>query len=83
MLCGKKFNYFGLGFNGEHVSHFNKSFTVGVQEGKVGLNRGGEGLDLGGERTMQCADDVLYSCTLETCMALSTNVSPLHSIKKQ
>ena len=33
-------------------------------------------------RTMQCADDVLFTCTLETCMGLSTNVTPINSVKK-
>ena len=40
-------------------------------------------LTLGGEHTMQCADDVLLSCTLETCMVLLTNVTPINSIKKR
>ena len=31
---------------------------------------------LGDECTMQCADDVLLSCTLETCMVLQTNCHP-------
>ena len=29
---------------------------------------------------MQCADDVFLRCTLETCMVLSTNVTPINSI---
>ena len=32
---------------------------------------------------MQCAYDVLLSCTLETYMVLQTNVTPINSIKKQ
>ena len=32
---------------------------------------------------MQCEDDVLLSCTLETCMILWTNVTPINSIKKE
>ena len=50
----------------------------------------GKGGDMGTERdfdgadgcTMQCADDVLLSCTLDTCMSLQTNVTPINSIKK-
>lgn len=34
----------------------------------------------GGERMMQYADDVLLVCTLETCMVLSTTVTPINSI---
>ena len=36
---------------------------------------------LGDGCTMQCADDVLVSCTLESCMVLGTNVTPINSIK--
>lgn len=32
-------------------------------------------------RMIQCADDVLLSCTLETCMVLGTNVTSVNSIK--
>ena len=38
-------------------------------------------LTLGGKCTMQHADDVLLSYTLETCMILLTNVTPINSIK--
>lgn len=34
------------------------------------------GLFWAGERTLQCADDVLLSYILETCMILSTNATP-------
>ena len=37
---------------------------------------------LGKGHTMQCADDVLLSCTLETCMVLLINVTPINSKKK-
>ena len=40
-------------------------------------------LTLGGECTRQYADDVLQCCTLETCMVLLTNVTPINSIKKR
>ena len=40
-------------------------------------------LTLGGEHTMQCADDVLLSCTLETCMVLLINVTPINSVNKK
>ena len=36
----------------------------------------------GDGRMMQCADDVLLSCTLETYMVFETNVTPINSIKK-
>ena len=33
---------------------------------------------------MQCVDDVLLSCTLETCMFLQTNVIPINlNFKKE
>ena len=32
---------------------------------------------------MKCADDVLLSCILETCMVLWTNVTPVNSIFKK
>ena len=38
---------------------------------------------LGDGHTMQYADDVLLSCTLETCMILLPNVPPKNSIKKR
>ena len=38
-------------------------------------------LTLGGEYMMHYTDDVLLSCTLETCMVLLTNVTPINSIK--
>ena len=41
----------------------------------------GRDLTLGGEHTIECAGDVLKSCTLETCMFLLTNVTPINSIK--
>ena len=33
-------------------------------------------------RMVQHSDDVLLSCTLETCMILQTNVTPINSISK-
>ena len=41
----------------------------------------GRDLTLGNESTMQGADDVVLSCTLETCMVLLTNVTPINPIK--
>ena len=38
-------------------------------------------LNLGGEHTMRYADDVLLSCTLEYCMVLLTNTTPISGIK--
>ena len=35
----------------------------------------------GDKCTMQCAGDVLSSCTLETGMVLLTDVTPINSIK--
>lgn len=40
-------------------------------------------LTLDSEHTMQFADDVLLSCTLETCIFLLSNVTPKKSIKKK
>lgn len=40
-------------------------------------------LILGGDCTMQCADDVVFSCTLSTCMVLLINVMPINSIKNK
>ena len=40
-------------------------------------------LTLGGEHTMWYADDTLQNCTLETCMVLLTNVTPINSIFKK
>ena len=59
-------------------------------EREVGEISGGRQRDgkLGGKETaqgdgctMQCADDVLLSCTLETCVVFQTNVTPIKSIK--
>lgn len=38
-------------------------------------------LTLGDRLTIQCADDLL-SCTLEPCMVLLINVTPINSTKK-
>ena len=40
---------------------------VGERQGEVGLERD---FAWGDGRTMQCAGDVLLSCTLDTCMIL-------------
>ena len=39
-------------------------------------------MTLGGECTMQCAGDMLSSCTLETCMVLLINDTQINSVKK-
>ena len=54
-----------------------------VEEGEGGINGGGRRLDFGDGCMMQCADDALLSCTLETCMVLVTIVTPINSIKKK
>lgn len=33
----------------------------------------------GGRHTMQCADDILLSCVLGTCMVLQTNIISINS----
>lgn len=33
----------------------------------------------GGGDTMQCADDALLTCTLETYMVLQTSITPINS----
>ena len=53
-----------------------------MEVGKGGKMRMERDFVLGNGRTMQCADDVLLSCTLETCMVLLTNVAPINSIKR-
>ena len=55
--------------------------------GEVDIGKGGEGATerdfaWGGECTMQRAGDVLTSCTLEACVVLGTNVSPINSVRK-
>ena len=50
----------------------------GGRRGEMGTERD---LDRGKGCMMQCADDVLMSCTLETYMGLQTNVTPINSIK--
>ena len=40
-----------------------------------------EDLTLGGEHRMQYIDDVLYICTLETCIILLPDVTPINLIK--
>ena len=37
---------------------------------------------LGNGRLMQCAQDVLLSCTFETCMVFCTNAIPVNSFKE-
>ena len=37
---------------------------------------------LGGEHTMQCANDVLESRTIEACLVSLTSVTPIDSIQK-
>lgn len=37
---------------------------------------------LGGEHTMQCTDDILQNCTLETYVMLLTNVTTKNLILK-
>ena len=34
----------------------------------------------GGEHTIQYTDDMLYSCTPETCIILLSHVTPINSI---
>ena len=38
---------------------------------------------MGTERDLTLGDNVLLSCTLETCMVLQTNVTPINSIKNK
>ena len=49
--------------------------------GQRGDGKGTEGcFAWGDEQTMQCAGDVLLSCTLKTCMVLQTDVTPINLI---
>ena len=55
-----------------------------MEEGKGGIKMGMEGnFTLGDWCTMQCADGMLLSCTLETCTVLLTNITPINSTKKK
>ena len=40
-------------------------------------------LTWGGEHTIQCTDDVLQNCALETCTVLLTSVTSISSIKRK
>lgn len=53
-----------------------------VEQHKVGTNGDGKHFSLGDGYMMQYIEDVLLSCTCETCMALSSSVTPITSIKK-
>lgn len=45
------------------------------------MNGEGQGdSTLGGKHTTRCTDDVLWSCTLEICTVLLTNITPVNSI---
>ena len=50
----------------------------GGQTGLIGTERY---FAVGNGSMMQCAGNVLLSCTLETCMVLGTSVTPINSIK--
>ena len=45
----------------------------------MGENRDERDFAWGNGHTMQCADDILLSCPLETCMVLQSNVTPINS----
>lgn len=54
-----------------------------VGQGRAGGNGDWKRLCLGRwvhNTVVQWADEVLLSCTLETCMVLQTNVAPINSI---
>ena len=53
-----------------------------MREGERG-QRAERNLPLGGEHTMQRADDVLQSCTPETCMVVLINFTSINSIIKK
>ena len=48
-----------------------------------GINDDGRRVDLGYEHTIQCTDDVLWNCALETCIKLLTSVTAINSIFKE
>ena len=50
-----------------------------AKEGYIGMKRD---FTLGDGHMMQCADDVWVSFTLETCMVLLTNGTPISSVKR-
>ena len=37
----------------------------------------------GGEHTIECTDDVLWNCVLETHIIFLTSVTPINSIKRK
>ena len=51
------------------------------REGQREINGDGRKLIQSGEHTIQCASDVLQNCTPEIYIILSTNVTPIHSLK--
>ena len=62
----------------------------GGRGGLGGFHGDGQRPDWGGEHTLQCTDDVLWSCVPETCIILLTsviilltNVYPINSIKRK
>ena len=55
----------------------------GGGSGQSGDQWGWKDFSLGNEPTMQCADDVLLSCILETYMVLLTNQCHLNKFNKK
>ena len=55
----------------------------GVRKGEGGKTYGDGRSDFGWRATMQYSDDVSQNCTLETCIILLTNVTPINLIKEK
>ena len=54
-----------------------------VGEGIEGIHNDGRRLSLGGEHPIQCKDDMLWKCTLGTCIILLTSFTPINAVKRK
>ena len=74
-----------------HTEHRDTRGSVVIEKGEgggvVGVAKGGKwgwkGTAWGVGPTVQGVDDVLLSCTLETCMVLQISGIPIHSMKNE
>ena len=63
------------------VIHLHNAILLGHKKEKLGEKGGQKETAWGTGHMTQCANDVLLNCTLETCVVLQTNVTPINSIK--
>ena len=69
-----------------YIVHGTFKSLVEVLRGEDGEYRGwmvGGGDLTGGEHTLQCAGDGLWNCASETCVIVSTSVTPISSMKSK